>query len=87
MVNLAQLYAEGKGVAQNQREASRWYAKAAELGDANAFYNLGIRYYRGIGVPQDFKTAAKWFRRAADQVQMDYDPGHGLINDDEQLDD
>ena len=40
---------------------------AAEKGDAQAQYNIGLMYYQGKGVAQDHKQAAAWWRRAADQ--------------------
>jgi len=40
---------------------------AAEQGDAEAQYNLGVRYANGEGVPEDYKEAVKWFRKAAEQ--------------------
>ena len=40
---------------------------AAEQGDANAQFILGVLYRDGDGVPKDTTEAAKWFRKAADQ--------------------
>lgn len=45
----------------------KWYCKAAEGGDAQAPYRLGVRYYKGDGVAQDKAEAAKWYRKAAEQ--------------------
>lgn len=50
----------------NNAQAISWL-DAAEQGDAEAQYNLGLQYARGQGVPQDFAQAAIWFRKAADQ--------------------
>ena len=56
-----------------------WYEKAAEQGDAEAQWELGLLYYHGQdtpyhksnfhgkGAPQDYKKAAKWFQKAAEQ--------------------
>ena len=41
--------------------------KAAEQGDAEAQYRLGVCYHWGSGVPQDKGEAAKWYRKSADQ--------------------
>lgn len=44
------------------------YKKAAEQGDANAQYNLGVCYKRGEGgVDQDYNKAVYWYRKAAEQ--------------------
>jgi len=49
----------------DQVEAVKWYRKAAEQGDADAQFNLGVRYDAGQGVQQDM--AAAWLRKAAEQ--------------------
>ena len=41
--------------------------EAAEQGDAEAQWNLGLSYYNGDGVRQDYEEAAKWYRKAAAQ--------------------
>ena len=45
----------------------KWYRKAAEQGDADAQYYLGLCYYRGEGIKQNYEDAVKWYRKAADQ--------------------
>ena len=61
------MYNNGQGVPQDYQEAARWYRKAAEQGNANAQYNLGIMYYNGRGVPEDDSEAVRWFKKAAAQ--------------------
>ncbi len=39
--------------------------RAAERGDAKAFYDLGLYYALGQGVPRDLVAAHKWFNLAA----------------------
>ena len=46
-------------------DAAAWYRKAAEQGDANAQFNLGLMYAKGQGVPQDYAAAHKWLNLAA----------------------
>jgi len=48
-------------------EAVKWYRKAAEQGDADAQFNLGVMYDEGHGVLQDDAEAVKWYRKAAEQ--------------------
>jgi hypothetical protein len=87
---LGTLYAEGRGVAQNDAIAALWFQRAAEQGDAAAQYNLGACYVEGLGVKKDEAEAAKWFRRAADQrmgfaqlnLGMMYAAGRGVPQDD-----
>ena len=61
---MARLY-NGDGVANPDEE--KWFRKAAEQGDANAQFNLGICYYDGKGVAKNPAEAVKWFRKAAEQ--------------------
>ena len=48
-------------------EAAKWYAKAAERGNADAENELGHLYQFGLGVEKDNAQALQWFRKAADQ--------------------
>ena len=38
------MYEEGRGVEQDYATAVEWFRKAADQGDANAQYNLGVMY-------------------------------------------
>jgi TPR repeat protein len=62
---LGGIYSKGGGVAQDYKEAARWYRKAAEQGDTEAQNNLGVMYRDSEGFAQDFEEAARWFRKAA----------------------
>ena len=42
-------------------------AAAANKGDAEAQYMVGLLYATGQGVSQDYKQAVAWYRKAADQ--------------------
>ncbi len=41
--------------------------KLADLGDADAQWQLGVRFHNGEGVPHDDAQAMRWFQRAAEQ--------------------
>jgi TPR repeat protein len=43
----------------------------AELGDAEAQYNLGVMHDEGAGIEQDLGRAADWYRKAAEQGFVD----------------
>jgi hypothetical protein len=64
---LGDLYAEGKGVVQDDATAMTWFQRSANQGNAAAQYNVGASYAEGLGVARDDGEAAKWFRRAAEQ--------------------
>ncbi|GHT88005.1 hypothetical protein AGMMS49960_18720 [Betaproteobacteria bacterium] len=69
---LGMCYAVGRGVAQSDTEAIKWYRKAAERGQADAQLTLGVRYAKGKGVVQSNSEALRWFKAAADQGQDEY---------------
>ena len=62
--SMANLYASGQGVAQDQAEAVRWLQRAARGGHRRAAVDLGNRYASGLGVERDLEEAAKWFEVA-----------------------
>ena len=65
---LGVMYAEGRGVARDDRESVRWFRLAAEQGDAEAQGGLGLAYGTGRGVPQDFVASHMWMTLAAAQL-------------------
>jgi TPR repeat protein len=48
-------------------EALRLYQKAAEQGDAQAQFYLGVMYLNGQGVSQNDAKAVEWWQKATDQ--------------------
>lgn len=60
-------YANGYGVAKDDKEAVKWFRKAADQGNAKAQTGLGTCYWVGDGVAKDDKEAVTWYRRAAEQ--------------------
>ena len=84
------LYAEGKGVPQNDETAFAWFQRSANKGNAVAQYNVGASYAAGAGVKKSDADAAKWFQRAANQgmpyaqlnLGLMYAAGSGVPQDD-----
>ncbi|HEX9189844.1 MAG TPA: tetratricopeptide repeat protein, partial [Vicinamibacteria bacterium] len=84
------LYAEGRGVPRDDREALRWYRAAAEQGHRDAQNALGSMHERGRGVRQDLGEAARLYRAAAGagdaaaQLNLSrlLEDGRGLARDD-----
>ncbi|MHC8509519.1 MAG: hypothetical protein ACYYKD_09015 [Rhodospirillales bacterium] len=58
----------GRRRPQKPAEAVKWYRAAAEQGDANAQYNLGLAT-KTATASQNCAEALKWLRRAAEQGQ------------------
>lgn len=52
------------GVKWNPEEGIKWFKKAAELGDAQAAFQLGVVYISGV-VPRDEDEMRKWMKVAA----------------------
>jgi TPR repeat protein len=65
MHRLAELYANGMGVAISWGKAAELFALAANQGHADAQFNLGYLYIRGDGVAQSNDMARLWWLKAA----------------------
>ena len=68
---LGSMYANGRGVHQDDAEAVRWYRQAAEQGYAQAQALLGVMYAEGRGVHQDLALAQEWFGKACQNGDQD----------------
>lgn len=64
-LQLGMRYAEGDGVIQNDKEAAKWFALAANQGLAEAQYQYGLVLLQGRGVVQDYKAAFSWIEKPA----------------------
>ncbi len=86
------MYENGQGVPQDYAQAMIWFRKAADQGEADAQFNLGVMYENGQGVAQDYAQAVAWYRKAADQGEASaqfnlgemYRNGRGVPQDDAQ---
>jgi TPR repeat protein len=90
---LALVYFLGEEVPRDDAQAVEWFRKAAEQGNPDAQFGLGLLYRDGErGVPRDDAQAVEWFRKAAEQGYADaqfglglmYDMGEGVSEDDAQ---
>jgi len=61
------MYAQGRGVPRDIKQAVEWYTRAAQQGLAMAQFNLGTLYSTGGGIPRDEAKAADWLERAANK--------------------
>ena len=52
-------------VAQDYKEAVKWYRLAAKQGNDVAQFNLGLKYAHGVGVPQSYQETYNWLSLAA----------------------
>ena len=58
-------------MAEEKQEAVRWFKLAADQGDADGQFRLGVCYENGTGVAKDKQEAVQWYTRAADQGYAD----------------
>jgi localization factor PodJL len=63
---IAQRYAEGRGLTQNLAEAADWFDRAAKQGLAPAQFRLGGFYEKGFGVKKDLEAARRLYSAAAE---------------------
>lgn len=64
---IANRYAEGRGVARNMEEAVRWLERAANAGFVPAQFRLAGIYEKGTGVKKDLNAARKLYLAAAEK--------------------
>ena len=65
------MYDDGTGVEQDYVKAMHWYRQAAEQGDIDGQFSIGIMYQLGEGVRADQAIAHAWFSLAADNGHAD----------------
>jgi localization factor PodJL len=63
---VAQRYAEGRGVSQNLTEAAEWFERAAKQGLVPAQFRLGGFYEKGLGVRKDLEAARRLYLAAGE---------------------
>lgn len=82
------LFEKGKGFydSEDYVEATKWFMKAADAGNADAQYHLSLMYYNGYGFPENREKAVYYEMLAADQgharamynLGVDYETGSGV---------
>ena len=60
------MYASGEGVSRDDKEAFKWYKKAADNGDVKAQNIIGIFYSEGIGVSKDSDKSLKYLNKSSE---------------------
>jgi hypothetical protein len=59
------MYYNDQGVEQSYEKAFEYLQQAADLGFAQAQFNLGGMYYNGRGVKKDIAKTREWWTKAA----------------------
>jgi TPR repeat protein len=65
MFELGILLATGRGVAENNTEAVKWFRKSADAGHPGGMTQLCFMYEQGKGVEKNDNEAVNCFRKAA----------------------
>ena len=75
------LYQDGRGVPRNRERAAELFAKAAEMGNASAKYNLALLHVEGRYAEPNLTKAAALMKEAAEAglPEAQYDYGMMLI--------
>ena len=66
---------------KEQFEAVKWLRLAAEQGDADAQFRLGVMYDKGQGVPQDYVQAHKWLNSATSRASAEKNKEYASARD------
>jgi len=64
MLNVANMYAAGKGVEQSDTHAFQWYLRLAESGDRLGIAETAKAYRTGTGVQENVEQARYWEEQA-----------------------
>lgn len=67
MVQLAGIYLNGSS---NQQDALVWYKKAANLGDRDALYQLGLLSETGVATKLDYADAMHYYEQASSKGNL-----------------
>jgi TPR repeat protein len=67
MMGMTWIYGNGRGVPEDDAEATRWRKMSAEIGNPVAMSSIAYDYEQGKGVTQDYVEAMRWYRKAADR--------------------
>lgn len=65
--NLGHMYADGRGVPQDQVAAVKWFKLAAQQDNVDAQINLAMAYWYGRGVAHNAKQTCRLLKQAVEQ--------------------
>lgn len=69
---VADMYANGEGIAKKYKKAVEWFRLSAEQGYIHAQYRLARMYEEGKGIKQNYGEAYKWYSIASANEPMFY---------------
>jgi TPR repeat protein len=80
---VAEIFAQGLGVARNAKDAAFWYGQAANAGDPGAMFKYALLLMEGRDVPRDKKKSEELMKKAADlgNPSAEFNYGQLLVAD------
>jgi TPR repeat protein len=79
-LNLGTVYEQGQGgIDRDDKEASKWYLKAAQNGEAEAQNSIANMYAGGRGVGRNPQEAIKWYKAAVGKGYAPAFAGYGAL--------
>jgi TPR repeat protein len=69
------LFFRGVGTSQSFPDAISWYLQAADKGEPDSYFYIGLMYYAGLGVLKNPKMAEEWHNKYLASY-----PSRSLIN-------
>lgn len=80
MNDLGMAYYEGTLLSKNYSKAMEWLQKAADAGETDCYYTIGMIYEKGgDGIKQNMDAAMSWYNKAADLGDEDAKLKLGLV--------
>lgn len=65
--NIGCLYSDGHGVEKDQRKATEYFTKAAEMGESLSMTVLADRLLAGTGIAKSIEQAIQWYNKALEK--------------------
>jgi TPR repeat protein len=89
MCSLGDMYLNGIGVKEDDKEAFRLYLLAEKQEYYKGIYKVGLMYEKGMGVLQNYEIAAEYYNRAVEKDDVNamyrlgkmYEQGRGVDKD------
>ncbi len=76
---VGEMYRTGAGVEKDIVKSLKYYKKAADKGDIDSQFTLGILYGEDKGVKQDYKKSFLYFEQAAKQGDVEAQANIGVM--------
>lgn len=69
-IQLGEAFEDGIGIKPNEKDAIKWYKKAASAGHSEGYYSLACLFYKRYGSKRSQSIAFKYYLEAANQGHL-----------------